>query len=172
MLGGHHTGNWDADFTATPPKYFGSGSVSKLIMAQVAALMHDPWATGTLDGQYTVGMTGLDAAALRESAAGSATFNGPVAPCATSCWKGQALRYHSPASAGRSHCETAASVARSASCNPLALTYDVNGSASFGRTLDIRLESTGPGGSYAISGPLDKPHVESVQSPQSEAKVR
>ena len=38
-LGGHHTGNWDADFTATPPKYFGSGTVTKIAMAQVAALM-------------------------------------------------------------------------------------------------------------------------------------
>ena len=37
---------------------------------------------------------------------------------------------------------------------------------------DIRLESSGRGASYAISGPLDQPHVEPVQSPHSEAKAR
>ena len=38
LLGGHHAGNWDADFTASPPKYFGSGTVTKLAMAQVCGL--------------------------------------------------------------------------------------------------------------------------------------
>ena len=70
MLGGHHTGNWDGDFTAKPPKFFGSGSVSKVAMTQIATLMHDPWATGTLDGQYTFGVSGLDAQTLRNSATG------------------------------------------------------------------------------------------------------
>ena len=83
MLGGHHTGNWDGDFTAKPPKFFGSGSVSKVAMAQVATLMHDAWATGTLDGQYTLGDAGLDAAALRDSATGTANFK----------WTGGSLRH-------------------------------------------------------------------------------
>ena len=75
LLGGHHSGNWDIDFTAKPPKYFGSGSVSKIAMVQVAALMHDPWATGILSGQYTLGSRGLvTQKRLRDSASGSAAF--------------------------------------------------------------------------------------------------
>src|ERR1019366_189341 len=43
--------------------------------------------------------------------------------------------------------------------------FDVSGTASFARALDVRLESSGRGASYAVSGPLDQPRVESVESP-------
>ena len=172
MLGGHHAGNWDADFTVSPPKYFGSGTVTKIAMVQLAALMHDPWAVGTLDGQYTVGMTGLDAAALRESAAGSASFR----------WTGGSLRHVVLEGSGSPLSFTSFGgqvVLRNGSldCEGCKLqsagqTYDVNGGASFSRTLDVRLESSGRGTSYAISGPLDQPHIEAVESPPAEAKAR
>ena len=170
-LGGHHAGNWDADFTLAPPKYFGSGTVTKLGMTQVAALMHDAWATGTVDGQYTLGMAGLDAAALRESASGSASFKwtggslhhvmleGKGAPLSFSSFGGQVVLRN-----GSFVCDTCTLQSAGES-------YDVNGSASFSRTLDIRLESSGRGASYSISGPLDQPHVEAVPSPPSEAKA-
>ncbi|HEY4932629.1 MAG TPA: AsmA family protein [Terriglobales bacterium] len=172
LLGGHHSGNWDADFTTAAPKYFGSGTVTKLVMAQVSALMHDPWATGTLDGQYTLGLAGMDAAALRASATGSASFK----------WIGGFLRHVvlEAKSAPLSFSSFGGQVALrngSLGCEACKLqstgeTFDVTGSASFGRTLDVRLESSGQSISYTISGPLDQPHVESVPSPHSEAKAR
>jgi hypothetical protein len=172
VLGGHHSGNWDADFTVAPPKYFGSGTVTKIAMAQVAALMRDAWATGTADGQYTLGMAGLDPAALRDSASGSATFKwsggslrhvvleGKVAPLSFSSFGGQVLLRN-----GSFVCEACMLQAVGES-------YDVSGSASFNRTLDVRLESAGRGSSYSISGPLDDPHIETVKSPPSEAAAR
>ncbi len=145
MLGGHHTGNWDADFTAKPPKFFGSGSVSKVAMAQVAALMHDPWATGTLEGQYTLGIAGLDAAALRDSATGSVTFKwtggslrhivleGKAAPLVVfQPWRGRfSLRN------GTLTCED---------CKLLSggELFNVSGSASFTRNLDLQLKTLWP----------------------------
>ena len=172
MLGGHHTGNWDADFAAAPPKYVGSGTVTRVAMAQVAILMHDAWASGMVDGQYTLGMSGLNAAALRQSATGSASFK----------WTGGSLRH--VVLEGRSAPLSFSSfdgkvVLRegSLSCEDCKLqttgeTYVVNGTASLGRTLGVRLESSGRGASYAISGPLDQPSVETLQSPSSEAKIR
>ncbi len=171
-LGGHHAGNWDADFTVTPPKFFGSGTVTRLAMAQVAALMHDPWATGTVDGQYTLGMAGITAAALRESASGSASFRwagGTLrhveleeqnAPLSFSTLGGQLLLRDGSLSCEGCRLQTAAG------------TYEVNGSANLDRTLDVRLERTGGGVSYAISGPLNQPRVVPVASPSSEAKAR
>jgi len=47
----------------------------------------------------------------------------------------------------------------------------VKGTASLDRSLDLRFESTG-GRAYAISGPLDKPHVEAVPSSAAEAALR
>jgi hypothetical protein len=170
LLGGHHTGNWDADFTAKPPKYFGSGSFNKLAMTQLATAMHDPWATGMLDAQYTLGLAGLDPAALRDSATGSATFK----------WTGGSLRHvvleGTPAPLSFTSFAGALQVrAGTLACDGCTLqspgsTYNVTGTAGFSRNLDFRLERT-DGPSYAVSGPLDKPLVEAVPVPSSAANV-
>ena len=169
LLGGHHEGNWDADFTSTPPKFYGSGAFNKIAMAQVSASMHDQWATGTLAGLYTIGLAGLDRAQLRDSATGSADFK----------WTGGSLRH----------------ITLTEKTTPLAFTtfkgvvalrngtitcqlcvlqspgvdYTVRGSAQFDRALDLNLQRTG-GASYTVSGPLDKPRVEPVESPATIAK--
>ena len=171
LLGGRHTGTWAADFTLSPPKFAGSGTVSKLSMAQLATLMHDNWATGAMDAQYALTMFGLSAAALRDSANGSADFT----------WNGGSLRHVTLDGRG-------APVSFSVFSGTLALRdgkfdlsdgkllssgarYSVKGTASYDRTLDVRLERAG-GHSYIISGTLDKPQVESVTTPAAEASLR
>jgi hypothetical protein len=171
VLGGHHAGSWDADFTARPPKFFGSGTVTKLAMAQIAALMHDPWASGTVDAQYTLAMTGVDITALRDSAMGSATLK----------WSGGSLRHvvlegkGTPMSfssfGGRVVLGNGSLSCESCQMHSAGEIYDVKGSATLGRTLDIRLERPGGGASYTISGPLDKPRVEVVPVLSSESRI-
>lgn len=171
-LGGHHTGNWDGDFTATPPKYFGSGTVTKIAVAQVAALTHDAWATGSLDGEYTLGIAGLTGSALRDSASGSASFK----------WTGGSLRHvtldakSTPLSfssfGGQMTLQNGTITCQGCKLLAGSESYEVTGSASFSRTVDVRLESPGHGSSYVISGPLEKPEVVTVPAPSSEAKVR
>ena len=170
LLGGHHTGNWDGDFTARPPKFFGSGTVTHLAMAQVATLMHDAWAAGTLDAQYTLGLTGLDAAALRDSANGSASFN----------WTAGTLRHVALENKGTplSFSTLSGQIAirnGSITCDDCKMQsagqlYTLKGNASFNRDLDIHLATSGAT-AYAISGPLDKPRVEAVPVPASEANL-
>ncbi len=171
LLGGHHSGNWDIDLNAKPPKYFGSGSVSKIAMAQVAALMHDPWATGTLAGQYTLGLAGFNAEGLRTSATGSAAFK----------WTGGSLRHM--ALAGQNAPLTFASfegnvalqkgslLCQDCTLKTIGAMYSVSGSTAFDRTLDLRLERpSGP--SYAVSGPLDSPRIEPISVPPAQAKLQ
>jgi len=170
VLGGHHTGNWDGDFTAKSPKFFGSGSFSKVAMAQIATLMHDPWATGTIHGQYTLGVAGLDAQALRNSATGSAAFE----------WSGGTLRHimlegeGTPLSfsslAGHVSIRNGALICEDCKLQSGGHIYGLEGSVSFTRDLDIHLQSAGTI-SYAISGPLDKPRVEAVPVPASQATL-
>jgi hypothetical protein len=171
-LGGHHAGNWDGDFTAMPPKYFGSGTVTKIAMTQVAALTHDAWATGSLDGEYTLGIAGLTGSALRDSASGSASFS----------WTGGALRHvnldakSTPLSfssfGGQIALQNGTITCHGCKLQAGSESYEVTGNASFSRTLDVRLENPGHGSSYVISGPLEKPGVVAVPAPSSEAKVR
>jgi hypothetical protein len=172
LLGGHHSGNWDADFTVSPPKYFGSGTVTNLGMAQVSALMHDPWATGTLDGQYTLGLSGLDPASLRASATGSASFKWTGGSLRRVVLEGKGTPLSFSSFGGQVALRNGSLVCEACKLQSAGEALDVSGSASFARALDIRMESSGHGASYAISGPLDQPHVESVESPHSEAKAR
>ena len=170
LLGGHHSGNWDIDFTAKPPKYFGSGSVSKIAMAQVSAMMHDPWATGTLAGQYTLGLTGSTAEGLRNSAAGSAAFQ----------WTGGTLRHltlvgqSTPLAfadfEGKVSLQKGSILCQDCQLKTTGVTYSVTGTTGFDRSLELRLErASGP--SYAVSGPLDNPRVEPIPAPAAQAKL-
>ena len=171
LLGGHHTGTWTADFTVSPPRFAGSGNLARVAMAQLATLMHDNWATGTMDAKYSLAMAGLTSAALRTSATGSAVFT----------WDGGSLRHVTLDSRGApvTFSEFAGSVTLQNATLTLTdcklqssgMGYAVKGTASFDRNLDLRLERAGQ--AYAISGPLDKPRVETVPSPPSaEAALR
>jgi uncharacterized protein involved in outer membrane biogenesis len=169
VLGGHHIGNWDADFSSQPPKFFGSGTLTKVAMTQLGALMHDPWATGTLDGQYTVGLAGADSPGLRDSANGSASFiwsggtlrhitlEGRSTPLSFSVFKGQVLIRNGVLSCDSCQLKSSGDL------------YQVKGTASFARNLDLRLEGSGDT-AFIVSGTLEKPRVEAVPSP--EAKLR
>ena len=172
LMGGHHSGNWDADFTANPPKYFGSGTVTKIAMTQVAGLMHDAWATGTVDGQYTLGLAGLDAAALRESATGSAAFRWNSGSLRHVVLEGKDVPLTFSTFGGQLGLLNGSLTCEGCKLQLAGEAYDVTGSASFDRALNIRLQSSEARTSYAITGPLDKPTVEALPAPSSEAKVR
>lgn len=49
--------------------------------------------------------------------------------------------------------------------------YAVKGTASYDRSLSMKLERSG-GQSYVISGTLDKPAVQAVNTPAAEASLR
>ena len=171
LLGGRHTGTWAADFTVSPPKFAGSGTVSKLSMAQLATLMHDNWATGAMDARYALTMFGLSPAALRDSANGSADFT----------WNGGSLRHVTLDGRGTPVAFSVFTATLALQNGTFKLTdgkllssgsrYSVKGTTSYDRTLDVRLERSG-GHSYIISGTLDKPRVEAVTVPAAEAALR
>ncbi len=171
VLGGRHSGVWTADFTVSPPTYSGTGSVTRVSMAQLAALMHDSWAAGAVDAQYSLAMRGLDSAHLRDSATGSADFtwndgslrhvvlDGRGAPLAFSNFAGKVALEHGTFTLV--DCKL-----QSGGAN-----YVVKGTASYDRSLAVRLERAG-GRSYVISGSLDKPHVETATAPSTEAALQ
>lgn len=171
LLGGRHNGTWTADFTVAPPTYSGTGSITRVSMAQLGTLMHDSWAAGAVDAQYSLAMRGLDRASLRDSATGSADFtwsdgslrhvvlDGRGAPLAFSNFIGKVALANGAFTLA--DCKL-----QSGGAN-----YTVKGTASYDRSLALRLERAG-GRSYVISGPLDKPRVETSTAPAAEAALR
>ncbi len=171
VLGGRHNGTWNADFTVSPPTYSGSGNISRVSMAQLATLMHDSWASGTVDAQYSMALSGVDPASLRDSATGSADFtwtdgslrhvvlDGRGVPLAFSSFTGKLALANGGFTLVDSKLQSGAG------------SYVVKGTASYDRNLALRLEHAG-GRSYVISGPLDKPRVEPVTTASAEAALR
>ena len=171
LLGGKHTGTWTADFTVSPPSFTGTGTVSKLSMVQLATLMHDNWATGAVDAQYALAMSGASPSALASSAAGSADFS----------WSGGTLRHvtldgHGAPVAfsdftGKIALQNGAFTLADCKLQSPGGNYLVKGIALYDRTLNLRMERAG-GHLFVISGTLDKPQVTSVQAPAAEAALR
>ena len=171
ILGGHQIGSWLADFTISPPRFMGNGVISKLSMSQLAATMHDNWATGAINADYSLSMAGLSPASLQKSATGTADFT----------WSGGSLRHvtlegHGAPMAfssfsGHVALDTGTFTLANCKLQSGGLNYAVKGTASYDRSLDVKLEHTG-GHSYAISGTLDKPQVQTVNTPAAEASLR
>ncbi len=74
ILGGHHRGEWTADFTANPPTYIGSGTLEQVALGQIADTMHDDWITGTASVGYNVKMLGWSKPELLAGAVATFSF--------------------------------------------------------------------------------------------------
>jgi hypothetical protein len=74
FLGGKVKGAWEATFAGDQPAYIATGSIARVAVAQVAALTHDAWATGTMSADFRIAMSGRTGAELFRSAAGTADF--------------------------------------------------------------------------------------------------
>ena len=171
ILAGHHNGTWTADFTVAPPTYSGTGSMTRVSMAQLATLMHDTWAAGTVDAQYSLAMHGLNPASLRDSATGSADFTWNDGSLRHVVLDGRGAFLAFSNFVGKVALENGMFTLLDCKMQSGGANYAVKGTASYDRSLAVRLERAG-GRSYVISGPLDKPHVETVTAPSAEAVLR
>jgi hypothetical protein len=171
LLGGREDGSWLADFTVSPPRFMGNGVVTKISMAQLSVLTHDNWATGLVDAQFSLSMSGMNPTTLRDSAAGDAGFT----------WSGGSLRHVTleghgapmtfSSFIGKAELQNGVLTMKDGKLQSGGASFVVKGTASFDRSLDVRLERSG-GHSYVISGTLDQPHVQTVNNPAAEASLR
>ncbi|MGB8889349.1 MAG: AsmA family protein [Candidatus Korobacteraceae bacterium] len=171
ILGGHQNGSWIADFTDSPPRFMGNGIVSKLSMTQLAGLMHDNWATGNVDAEYSLTMAGLSAATLRDSASGSADFTWTGGSLHHVTLEGRGAPMTFSTFGGKVTLQNGTFNLTNCKLQSNGILYAVKGTASYDRSLDLRLQHSG-GRSYVISGTLDQPRVQTVSSPQAEAALR
>jgi hypothetical protein len=58
VLGGVHSGEWSADFSAESPQYSGKGLLEHIALQQLAQAMHDGWVMGTASGSYEISASG------------------------------------------------------------------------------------------------------------------
>jgi hypothetical protein len=179
VLGGKHRGDWQADFNGSSPVYSGSGTLTGISLGQIADTMHDRWISGTAGGAYQVTASGADSAAFWESAEGDLKFDlrdgvlphvsltSDEGPLRITLWQGRLHLHDRKIEIDK---ETLVSLAGA---------YEISGTASLGRALDLKLTrdtdvKPGRAGSlvYSITGSLAEPRVALTPAPDTQARLK
>ena len=171
VLGGMHVGEWEADFTAKPPKYTGSGSLERIALDQLAESMNDGWVAGSATATYKVSASGLNAAELFASASSTLQVdarNGLLRHVFLSERSGplqmRRLTAHLSLRDGKfeiqqGKLETPSGI------------YQVSGTATLTHVLNLKLMRDGAPG-FNITGTLTEPHVALVSAPETRAALK
>ena len=178
VLGGKHHGDWRADFTGWPPVCAGRGTLTGISLGLMSEAMDDPWISGTASGAYQVTAAGADSAAFWQSAEGAVQFDlrdgvlshislASDGPLRISRWQGLARLRSAKIEIEKGKLVSTAEI------------YEVGGTASLGRVLDLKLTRTTDvktplAGSlvYSITGTVAEPRVALTPAPETQARLK
>ena len=171
VLGGKHLGIWKADFRAKPPAYSGSGTLERIALGQLAQSMHDGWITGIGTATYQAAADGLTAGELMSSASAALKFeaSGGMLPhiVLSSGAAPLRMRYF----IGRLLLRDAKFEIQEGKLDTPDGVYQVSGTASLGRVLNLNLMRAGAR-SFSITGPLTEPRVTEANTPETRAALK
>jgi hypothetical protein len=171
VLGGRQTGEWKADFTAKPPQYSGSGTLEKVSLNRLAEVMKDGWVTGSATATYHATAAGLSAAELFASATGAlqvevrdgllphVALAGGTGPLAMHFLAAHLFLHDGKFEIQEGRLETGTGV------------YEVSGTASLGRVLNVNLTRDGAPG-FNITGTLTEPRVSQTAAAETRAALK
>jgi AsmA protein len=171
VLGGTHNGEWTLDFSVRPAVYSGHGVFENVALAQLATATHDNWISGTAAATYHATTSGWNADELFSSATGilqiqardgfmphmvSASFSGPLQ---IRYFEGDLVLRHKELDFGQAKLETNSGI------------YQVTGTASLGRELNLKLMRNGSRG-FNITGTVSTPVISVTHAPETEAALK
>jgi len=162
VWGGTHVGEWDADFTAKPPQYTGTGTLQHVALDQLAELMSDGWITGSASATYAVAASGLTAAELFSSARGNLQINAQDGQLPHLALQGGEPLLVRKLSARLVFQEGAFKIQEGQLQTPAAA-YQVAGSATANRTLNLTLTHHGAP-AFNVTGTLARPRVRAISA--------
>ena len=162
FLGGKHRGKWLADFSAKPAVCGGSGDLAGISLASISKLMKDAWVDGTADATYEI--HGPCAAEFWQSSEGTLQVNvgdGSL-PHVFLEDSDEPLKIRRLTAQVRLRSGNV-EISNGELDSPQGK-YEVSGTATLKREIDIRLARvpTGSGSAYAIRGTLTQPRVAPV----------
>jgi AsmA family/AsmA-like C-terminal region len=171
LLGGRHVGEWKADFTAKAPKYSGSGRLEHAALGELADAMHDGWISGTATANYQASISGWNTPDLLSSADASLQIDAqdtrlPHISLENAAGSLQVHRF-----AGKFLIRNGKVEIQNGKIETASGIYQLNGSASFSRNLDMRLSREG-GHGFNITGTLTEPHISPVVTPETRAALK
>jgi len=171
VLGGKHAGEWHADFTGKSPDYGGSGTFERVALAQLGEAMHDPWISGTANVNWRATASGQSASELFASASANleveahdgalthVALPNSAGPLRMRSLAGHLVLRHGLFDIKEGKLETPTGI------------YQVSGTASLGRVLDVKLVRDGAHG-FNISGTITEPRVKAAVNPETQAALK
>ena len=171
VLGGNHSGEWSADFSADSPQYTGSGSLQHAALGQLAQAMHDGWVTGTASASYQISASGANTTDFLSSVHGSLNIEAHetslphivlttnAGPVFAKRFTGKIVFRSNRLDIQEGKLETGGSI------------YQISGTALKGRGLNLRMLRDDIHG-YSITGPLATPRVTAVGAPETQAELK
>jgi uncharacterized protein involved in outer membrane biogenesis len=171
VLGGTHSADWSADFSAGAPRYSGHGTVEHASLRQLAQLMRDDWVTGQASASYEITASGTNAADFlasvrgafsieaRESTLPHVILTASTGPVVAKIFTGKILLRGGRIDVQEGKLETSSGI------------YQVSGNALKGQGLNLRLLKDEVHG-FAITGPLATPHIVAVGTPETRAELK
>ncbi|HTS36442.1 MAG TPA: AsmA family protein [Candidatus Solibacter sp.] len=169
LLGGTHHGSWQADFTAKPAACSGSGKLERITLSQLGAYMHDSRLAGTADAAFDLK---ADCHDFWPSAEGKLQFdvrNGVLSRLTLNETEEPFRITHF---SGSAHLLAGKFELTQASLDSPGGKFQVTGTASLARELDLKLRPIKPSGEgYAIAGTLAEPRVQ-LLSHTEQAKLK
>jgi len=171
LLGGKHLGDWQADFSVKPPGYSGSGTLQGIDLQQLAQAMHDGWVTGTATATYRASASGIDAAELISSAKANLKIEvrDGVLPHIVLTEGNEPL--HIRRLVGNLVLRDGRFEIQQGKLETPGGIYQLSGTASLTRTLDLKLVRDGAPG-FNIIGPLTEPRVAPVKAQETRAALK
>jgi hypothetical protein len=171
LLGGKHLGDWQADFSVKPPGYSGSGTLQGIDLQQLAQAMHDGWVTGTATATYRASASGIDAAELISSAKANLKIEvrDGVLPHIVLTEGNEPL--HIRRLVGNLVLRDGRFEIQQGKLETPGGIYQLSGTASLTRTLDLKLVRDGAPG-FNIIGPLTEPRVAPVKAQETQAALK
>jgi uncharacterized protein involved in outer membrane biogenesis len=171
LLGGKHLGDWQADFSVKPPGYSGSGTLRGIDLQQLAQAMHDGWVTGTATATYRASASGIDAAELISSAKADlkVEVRDGLLPHIVLTEANEPL--HIRRLVGNLVLRDGRFEIQQGKLETPGGIYQLSGTASLTRTLDLKLVRSGAPG-FTIIGPLTEPRVAPVKVQETRAALK
>jgi uncharacterized protein involved in outer membrane biogenesis len=171
LLGGKHIGEWTADFTVKPPEYSGTGTLQRVDLRQLAEAMHDGWVTGTAMATYRASASGVDATELLSSAKANlrVEVRDGLFPHIALAEGNEPLRIHRLV--GNFVLRDGRFEIQQGKLETPDGIYQLSGTASLTRTLDLKLVRDGAPG-FNITGPLTEPRVAPVKAQETRAALK
>ncbi len=170
LLGGKQIGEWNADFTSKPPQYSGTGTLQGISLGKLADFMQDSWITGTATATYHVTLAGLSSEEILSSATASLQLDArdgslphialaSASPLRMERFVGRLLLDEGRIKIQEGKLETPGNI------------YQVNGTASVGRILNLKLTRDGASG-FSVTGTVSEPHIVLASPAETQAALK